>query len=421
LTTKLSVDAVAHQCLECTVPVIVLGGGITAAAVLTLLAQAEVPSYTIAPRGDFVARSRWHRDLPVSRVEPAIDNLPEFLEQLPLERAVLMPCSDDWALAVAALPGRLLARFPSSSPSADTLNILVDKWRLAEVLKREGIAHPRTRLIRSFQELSNVNSDEFRGAILKPLSSVEFAYKYGVKGFVVENQDEALIAMGRAEFPIMLQEFIPGPPSAGYFLDGFVDKRGKVCGLLARQRLRMSPPKLGNSTLMVTVEQSEVSPAADALKRLLGLLKYRGTFSAEFKRDERDGNFKLFEINARPWWYVEFASRCGVDVCSMAYRDALGYPVEAVGKYEIGRRCVFFVHDLRAWKEQQLPRASLWSWIRPWFGADATPFHWNDPAPAIAYARKLIRDNKTKRVREKNNEEMQRHATPVPAKFKTIS
>jgi len=46
-------------------------------------------------------------------------------------------------------------------------------------------------------------------------------------------------------------------------------------------------------------------------------------FSAEFKFDERDGLFKILEVNARPWWYVDFAARCGVDVCRMAYRDAL--------------------------------------------------------------------------------------------------
>jgi len=417
LTTKLSDEAVPHQCADCAVPVIVLGGGVTAAAVLTLLAQAKIPSYTIAPLGDFVRRSRWHRDLPVSGLQPSIENLAAFLNQLSLEHAVLMPCSDDWASAVASLPGTLSTRFPSSTPSVETLNILVDKWKFAEVLEREAIPHPRTRLVHSFQELSNLSDSEFHGAILKPLSSVEFARKYGVKGFVVNNQDEALVTMRKADFPIMLQEFIPGPPAAGYFLDGFVDRTGRICGLLARQRLRMSPPKLGNSTLMVTVPLSEVSPAAESLKRLLGVLEYRGTFSAEFKFDERDGRFKLFEINARPWWYVEFAANCGVDVCSMAYRDALGMPLEATQQYEVGRRGVFFVHDLRAWKEQRPSGVSLWAWIQPWFGADSTPFHWNDPAPAIAYARKIIHENKLKRAREKN-EELQHRTTSAPVKFK---
>ncbi len=402
-------------------PVIVLGGGVTVAAVLILLARAGIPSYAVCPPSDFVRRSRWYRRLPSVR-NPTPENLAELLEKLTIERAVLMPCSDDWLTAVAALPSGLAERFPSSGPTACSIEVLVDKWRFAQLLDEEAVPHPRTHLIGSLAELATLPPAEFRGAILKPLSSVDFSSKYGVKGFVVESQNEALRLMADLEFPIMLQEFIPGPPTAGYFLDGFVDRNGRVCGLLARQRLRMSPPKLGNSTLMVSVPMSEVAAAEESLRRLLGRMQYRGTFSAEFKRDERDGQFKLFEINARPWWYIEFAARCGVDVCSMAYQDALGQPVQVVKEYEVGRRCVFFVNDIRAWREQRKdgPGESLWSWTRPWFGADGTPFHWNDPWPAVAYARRLLREHKIRRNREKMQELLRRQPTPSTQRKSSI-
>ena len=91
---------------------------------------------------------------------------------------------------------------------------------------------------------------------------------------------------------------------------------------------------------MQSVPLSEVAPAAESLTALLDRLAYRGVFSAEFKKDSRDGQFKILEINARPWWYVEFASRCGVDVCTMSYRDALDLPVTSVTDYQAGRRCM---------------------------------------------------------------------------------
>jgi predicted ATP-grasp superfamily ATP-dependent carboligase len=350
------------------------------------------------------------------------ENLAEALQRLPLQRAILMPCSDDWLTAVAALPSSLTERFPSSGLPSSTIGVLVDKWSFAQLLDKQAIPHPRTHLIDSLAQLATLPAEEFEGAILKPLSSVDFSSKYGVKGFVVDSQNQALRIMADLEFPIMLQEFIPGPPTAGYFLDGFVDRKGKVCGLLARQRLRMSPPKLGNSTLMVSVRLTEVAEAEKSLRRLLEAIKYRGTFSAEFKRDARDGQFKLFEINARPWWYIEFPARCGVDVCTMAYQDSLNLPVEAVEKYEVGRRCVFFVNDIRAWKEQRKDGQgeSLWSWTRPWFGADGTPFHWNDPWPAVAYARRLLRDHKVRRDRERMHELLQRESTQPARRRPTI-
>jgi len=408
LMTTDGVEVSLQQSTSETVPVIVLGGGVTVAAVLTLLARAGIPSYTICSRTDFVRRSRWYRELPMGG--PASpDNLVELLEKVPLKRAVLMPCADDWLTAVAGLPSALAEPFPSSSPPGPVIEVLVYKWGFAQLLDQQAIPHPRTHLIDSLAGLASMPAANFQGAILKPLSSVDFSMKYGVKGFVVQSQNEALRIMGNLEFPIMLQEFIPGSPTAGYFLDGFVDRNGRICGMFARQRLRMSPPKLGNSTLMVSVELDQVAEAETSLRRLLGFLKYRGTFSAEFKRDERDGQLKLFEINARPWWYIEFAARCGVDVSSMAYRDALSLPVEAVKAYEVGRRCVFFVHDIRAWKEQRKhgKGESLWSWTRPWFGADGTPFHWNDPWPALAYARRLLNDHKVRRSREKTHELLQ--------------
>jgi predicted ATP-grasp superfamily ATP-dependent carboligase len=416
-----SVENTPQQSASNPVPVIVLGGGVTVTAVLTLLARAGIPSYTICSRNDFVRRSRWYRELPGDKtVSP--DNLGQFLERLSLERAVLMPCADDWLTAVAGLPGALAKRFPSSGPPGPAIEVLVYKWGFAQLLEQQFVPHPRTYLIDSLARLATLPADEFENMVLKPISSVDFSSKYGVKGFVVQSQNEALRIMADLEFPIMLQEFIPGPPTAGYFLDGFVDRNGQICGLLARQRLRMSPPKLGNSTLMVSVPLNTVAEAEKSLRRLLAFLKYRGTFSAEFKRDARDGQFKLFEINARPWWYIEFAARCGVDVCTMAYRDALDKPVEAVEKYETGRRCVFFVNDIRAWKEQRKDGQgeSLWSWMRPWFGADGTPFHWNDPWPAVAYARRLLRDHKVRRNREKMHELLQRDSTQPARRRPTI-
>ena len=69
---------------------------------------------------------------------------------------------------------------------------------------------------------------------------------------------------------------------------------------------------------------------------MLHAVGYRGIFSGEFKRDPRDGRFKLLEINTRPWWFIDFAVRCGVDVCRMAYDDAQGLPVTAVSEYKVG-------------------------------------------------------------------------------------
>jgi len=194
-----------------------------------------------------------------------------------------------------------------------------------------------------------------------------------------------------AGFEMMLQEYIPGPPSNHYFIDGFVDRFGVVRALFARQRLRMSPPDFGNSTLMVSVPLSDTDNASAALRTLFADIDYRGIFSAEFKRDPRDGVFNLIEVNARPWWYVEFAARCGVNVCKLAIGDALGEPVETISEYEVGRRCVFPYYDLQAVRaEFSAGRLGLMGWARSWLGAYQPVFRWSDPLPAVGEVAALI-------------------------------
>jgi len=120
------------------------------------------------------------------------------------------------------------------------------------------------------------------------------------------------------------------------------------------------------------------------LDRLFAHLSFRGVFEAEFKYDERDGRFKLLEVNARPWYFIGFAADCGVDVCEMAYWDALDVSVEPVRTYTVGRRCVVGSDQFVC--RQLLRRGGLTpgAWLRSWIGARQLLFAWDDPLPGVA-------------------------------------
>jgi predicted ATP-grasp superfamily ATP-dependent carboligase len=261
---------------------------------------------------------------------------------------------------------------------------MVDKRSFSELLTRQRVPHPQTRALCSVADLHALPPEAFEAAILKPISSVEFARKFGIKGHFVQSREKAIALGAQLEFPILLQEFVPGPADEGYFLEGFIDHAGNLRALLARQRLRMHPAILGNSSLTVSVPLKSLEPAIETFLPMLRSVQYRGMFSAEFKRDVRDGQFKLLEVNARAWWYVGFAAECGIDLCEMTYRDALGLPVEAAEKYSVGRRCFFFTNDFHAWRKARNPRErSIRSLVKPWIGAQEALFRWNDPLPAI--------------------------------------
>ena len=373
---------------ETPVPALVLGSGITALGAVRSLGLAGIPTYCLTDKLEFVAASRWCRRI-ADRIRPG-DALEPALERLPFERGVLFPCSDDLVLEAADVAERSAGRFATSTPPAALARTLLDKASLAEVLVRHDVPHPRTVVLDSEHDLEPLSDETIEGAFLKPRDSKAFSTRYRKKALAVDSREEAVAQMRTLRehgMQMLLQEYLPGPASRHYFIDGYVDRTGRIKARIARRRLRMDPPDFGNSTYMVTIPIAEVGAAAESLDRLLPALGYRGIFSAEFKHDARDGRFKLLEINVRPWWYVGFATSCGVNVCRMAYEEALGHEVEAIADYPVGVTHMNFRRDLAVCM-RELMRGRPGALLQPfgWLRARATIFHWRDPLPLPASA-----------------------------------
>ena len=369
-------------------PALILGGEwLWGLSMIRSLGRRGVPVYATGTKGSFVSYSRWHRAAPAEWGQPPNPGtLPPYLARVSREGMVLVPTTDNWALAVARLPASLAARFPASLSSLETLEVLIDKARFAATLEQLGVPHPRTVCLGPDPHRVDLPADVFTDAFLKPCNSWAFRSRYGVKAFHFRTPDEAMSRAreaAKAGIETMLQEYVPGPPSHHYMVEGFVDRTGRVCARFVRQRLRMFPPDFGDSTYMVSVSLDRVRAAVESLDRLLAHLSYRGVFEAEFKYDARDGHFKLLEVNGRPWYFIGFAADCGVDLCAMAYRDALGLAVEPVHTYEPGRHCVVGSDRFACWALFRRGQLSAWAWLRSWLGARQLLFAWDDPRPGV--------------------------------------
>lgn len=370
------------------VPVVVLGTGLTALGVQRSLGAVGIKTLLVDDTMGMARRSRWARNSVLEHAEsPDPKPLEAFLRRLPIERAVLIACSDNWATAVSSLPDALTEQFPTSMPPQSAVSLLADKAGLAGVLERLDIAHPWTRVISTERDLDDIPDARWPGIFLKPVDSQSFCQLFGVKAFSVTDRAEAserLLQMHDAGLGAIAQEYIPGPPDQHYFVDGFVDRSGRVRALLSRRRTRMFPTDYGNSTFMETVPLDTVSDAVGGLERLLEDVSYRGIFSAEFKLDPRDGQFRLLEVNVRPWWYVEFATQCGINVCELAYLDALGLPVPERVSFPAGARCRLMPDDFQAYLHlRRSGDLTFRAWSGEVWGATDAIFRWNDPLPAF--------------------------------------
>src|SRR5215467_1323563 len=200
-TTTLARAAVRPGADGIAPPVIAMGSGVTLTAVLRLLHRSGIPAFAVSTPNDFSNHSRWYRVLPGGeQLRPS--GLKGWLDHLDLDGAVLLPCADDWVAATAALPDETARRFPSSVASLKVIETLVNKWKFARLLQQERLPHPDTRLLNSLEEMESLPERAFQQYILKPLSSVAFSQKYGVKGFMIRTREDARQAMQHVPFPI---------------------------------------------------------------------------------------------------------------------------------------------------------------------------------------------------------------------------
>ena len=189
----------------------------------------------------------------------------------------------------------------------------------------------------------------------------------------------------------MLQEFIPGDMSKTVLIDGFVDRAGTIKTILARRRVRMDPPRLANTCSDVTIPLADVEDCLPGVRAMLAATDYRGIFNVEFKFDQRDGQFKIIELNPRSTWYAGHIARAGLDLPWMSYLDAQDLPVPAQASYQVGRYGLYEILDataiVRAWSGFHRPEGRV---VEPWLHGDRTLFWWRDPMPAVSGVSHII-------------------------------
>lgn len=375
---------------QSSLPVIVVGKSTTALSIQRLVAKLGYPVHAACPQDSWSASTKHYRPLPATYLGRWRGELGKFgyahLHALPFEKAVLIPSSDDDALWASMLPLKLRERFLVCSSDPATMHRLQDKGEFAELAHQHGIACPESYPVRSRRELLDFPYAAAGSYFFKPLNSQVFRARFGVKALSFSGRDEALRLWDEHDLVsagVLIQEYVPGNASDHYFIDGFIDHRGEVLAHLARRRIRMYPTDFGNSSLCRSVAMSDVEPAWHALRSLLDSVAYRGIFSAEFKRDERDGRFRLIEINTRPWIYIQFADKCGVNFCDLYIRDALGEELAPADVPDVNKYCVSLVADLRALRS--LPASSRPGSLRViavWLSAFKLLFEWSDLRPA---------------------------------------
>ncbi len=288
-------------------------------------------------------------------------------------RLVVIPTHDPGLNALARnLDDSFLAPFPPW----DVLASVQSKREQLDRATAAGVDVPKTRHPRSTQEARAATEEVGLPALVKPSDHVGFKRRFRRQAFRCETEADVADAYGRAEeFEPMLQELVPGGDDALYTVGSYVARDGRPLGVFCGRKLRQTPPGIGTCRIGEAVWVEE---AVDAAMRLLRAFGFHGISQVEFKRDPRDGRFKLMEINPRLWQWHGLAAACGVDVARIAYDDLTGVSADAWGMNGGGKRWAI---TLMPGERPAIPRL-------PYMDA---VWALDDPKPALVHLARVVR------------------------------
>jgi D-aspartate ligase len=336
------------------IPAVVVGGGIYALAAIRALGRKGVPVYYIDNWKNGAMYSSYCKK---SFIAPSISESKNLLKSALLKLrslasgAVLFPASDSMAMHMSNLRDELV-NYILTVPKKEILETLINKRRFYESLTKQNVPHPITFYIEDYETVMKIAKRITYPTYIRPSFSQQFSKIFQRKGFVAKSAEELLRYFKltkNAKMEVMIQEIIPGPPTSHIFVDGYMDSGTNPKVFFARQRLRMWPLTFGNSTLCKSISIEQVISQKEMLSRYLRSVNYSGIFSAEFKKDERDGTFKMLEINSRTSaWFSALSAKCGVNIMLIAYLNAIGKDTEYTEKYEAGFKWLDLENDIKA-------------------------------------------------------------------------
>ena len=217
----------------------------------------------------------------------------------------LIGCGDSYVQLISAnkeaLPENIIAPYIP----IDLMNDLIHKEKFYKLCEEMGVDYPDTFVHR--KEMGSGFILPFGGPfIIKPSSGIEYwqnpfeTQKKVYKADSLEEVNSILQDIYNAGYSdsVIIQNFIPGDDTYMRVLTNYSDRDGKVRLMCLGHVLleEHTPHGIGNHAVILTEPNEKVEKQ---FKTLLEGMGYIGFSNFDIKYDQRDGKYKVFEINTR--------------------------------------------------------------------------------------------------------------------------
>jgi len=246
----------------------------------------------------------------------------DFLENYLKENSqdLIIPLFNDTAELVSKNKPRLEQYTKVQVPDYPVFIKGYDKNITLKVARDLAIPHPRTA---DLGEMSLEEAAEYCGfpSLIKPNIAA------GARGITQVNSlddlKQAYPEIQKGFGGCALQEFIP---QTGYQhkCQMFRDRDGKICGATVQRKYRYFPVTGGSTTCNEIVDVPEI---VESSRKVLDELEWEGFADFDYIEDERDGLYKIMEINPRVPACVRSCFDAGVDYAEMMVCHGMGNPI----------------------------------------------------------------------------------------------
>ncbi len=304
-------------------PAVILSGHTTALGVIRSLGMMGVPIVNVYyQRQDMGQVSKYVRQR-VFAPHPE-KNEEQFIRLLlnlssKGEKKILIPADDATLSAVSRHMGALEDRYLMACTSWKVAEQFIDKKHTYALAERIGVPAPKTLIPLCEEDVKEFASRVDYPCLVKPRQSHLYFEVFRKKMVKVENYPEMLAAFREAAgagIEVMLQEYIPGDDTRGVNYNSYF-WGGRALLEFTAEKVRLSPPGFGVPSVVISKEVAEVAESGQRILRAMG---FQGYACTEFKRDPRDGVYKLMEVNGRHNRSALLALNCGINFPWFEYR-----------------------------------------------------------------------------------------------------
>jgi len=370
------------EAIEFPAPVVILRsahhGGL---GIARSLGRLGVPVYTVDPeRWAPASTSRYCRsnirlDFENEPADRTIEILLDFGNKLG-RRPILIPTTDLATIWLAEHGDALRGVFRFARQDAALVRTLCDKGRMQELARRCGIPVAQSVVPRSREDVLRFLETATFPVMIKATDAERCRRRIGGTKFIVHTETELLELLERGtdggDPDLLIQEFIPGED---WMFDGYFDRESRYLFGATGKKIRRFPAKTGVTSLGICLHNETVVKTTVAFMQAIG---YKGILDIGYRRDSRDGTYKVLDANPRIGCTFRLFSNGEMDVARALYLNLTDRPIEPSTAAE-GRKWIVEDFDLFSAMRSLIDGELSWKdWARSLRGIDEAAFFARD-------------------------------------------